>query len=295
MSQASFLVVGADALIGQALVFRLRNLGFNVIGTTRRPAKFGHHRLNLAEPIDVDSIPRHISVAYLLASITSIAACEIDPMGTRFINVNQSLLLAEALHRSGTHVVIVSTNLVLDGQAPRARADAAYEPQNEYGTQKAELERSLLAAGKDVSVLRTTKIAESLTGLLQGWTKDLEQGRVIHPFSDLRCSPLPLAYIVDALVRLGNMRAEGLFQISADRDLSYLEIATVLADQFDGNASARVIGRTAAEMGVILPAKPSYTTLDSLPTESTLGLSPIFASDVVHALAKKIVASQPRN
>lgn len=290
MTQQSILIVGADGMIGRALEQRLRDGCRSVVSSSRRPDIPGRLHLDLAQPIDASRLPPNIVTAYLLAAMTSMAACEADLHGSRRINVEYTLDLARALHDRGAHIVVVSTNLVLDGSTPRAPACAPLAPVNAYARQKVELEQGLATFGGNTAILRTTKIAESLTGLLTHWRTSLVAGEVIRPFRDLVCAPLPLAYMVEALTRIGDQRAVGLYQISADQDMSYAAIATVLAEAIGGSAPDRVREATAREMGVTLPACPDNTTLDSVATEAKLGLAPVVAAEVVSALTARIAS-----
>jgi dTDP-4-dehydrorhamnose reductase len=289
MSTCDDLIVGGDGLIGRGLTTRLRQLGHNVVVTSRREGANGCLRLDLAEELDVSALPNCCGTAYLLAAVTSMAACEADPSSTAHINVEQISRLAGELLKRGVHVIVVSTNLVLDGLSPRADAEQPRRPQNVYAAQKAELERRLLDPGRGASVLRCTKVAETLSPLLSGWSVALRRGETIHPFSDLVCSPLPLAYVVDALVRLGQIRTHGLYQISADRDVNYGEIARSLAERIGNGAHLRVHPSTSVEMNVKLPALPRFTSLNSIWTERQLGLRPAVADEVVRDVTRQIV------
>lgn len=294
MTERLQLIIGADGLIGRALTARLREAGRQVIGTSRRSViKDGLH-LDLAQPIDTSGLPPNIGVAYLLAGTTAMAACEADPVGTHRINVKHTLDLARALHDRGAHVIAVSTNLVFDGLVVRVPAGAPLTPVNVYARQKADLEQGLAAFGGRTTILRTTKIAEGLIGLLTDWSTKLEAGEVIRPFGDLVCAPLPLAYIVEALARIADQHAEGLCQISADRDISYGAVAMSLAEAIGGNAQHCVREVTSVEMGMTLPARPKHTTLDSAETEARLGLLPVTSADVVNALIARIVECRQR-
>ena len=278
MSEGLSLVIGGDGLIGSSLLAHLAVQGHDVLATSRREVS-GHLLLDLARPLQPEQLPPAIGTAYLLAAITSMAACDDDPAGSRRVNVEQALALAAALQHRGAHVVYVSTNLVLAGDRPHARPDAPPAPLNLYAAQKAEVERALLASGA-ASVLRITKIAEGLTGLVCGWAKALHRGLPIQPFSDLVCAPIPLRYLIETLARLGELRVHGLYQIGGDRDLSYAEIAATLARHM-GADPGLVRPTRSSDAGVRLSANPAHTTLQTHSTEQALGLRPQAAMDAL--------------
>jgi dTDP-4-dehydrorhamnose reductase len=223
------LIVGGDGLIGRALFAQLGASGHKALATTRRATVNGV-RLDLAKAAEA-KLPDDVEVAYLLASMTNMAALEADPALSRAINVTGTLVLARRLKAQGAHLVFVSTNLVFDGRQAFAAVDSPVGPQNLYAVQKAAVEKELLAAG--ARVLRLSKVAETLLPLVRQWATDLKAGKPIHPFSDRRCAPVALARVVAALAYLGGRRAGGLHQLGGARDLAYEEIARLLARFMD--------------------------------------------------------------
>jgi dTDP-4-dehydrorhamnose reductase len=281
------LTVGADGLIGAALEARLRAEGGNVIATTRRPSPPpGRIRLDLADAPERWQLPDVCGVTWLLAGMTSLAQCEADPELTRRINVDHTLALARMMGDRGSHIVFVSTNLVTSGTLPDVPLTAEIAPQCEYGRQKADVERALLESGLSASILRITKVAETLGPLLRSWALELTQGRPIAPFSDLVCAPIRLADVIDALTRLGELRMTGLFHVGARPDLRYDQIAGALAAKL-GVSSDLVHPTTSTVAGVTLLARSRFTTLQTDASEAQLGLPPCSADVALdHMLAE---------
>src|SRR6266404_4182540 len=112
----TMLVIGADGMIGRALAARLTSDGYNVIGTSRR-AEDGLIAFDLARDAEQWS-PPSAKVAFLCAAVTSQEKCRNEPTASRAVNVNATLALAEKLVQQGTHVIFLSTNLVLLGERP---------------------------------------------------------------------------------------------------------------------------------------------------------------------------------
>jgi dTDP-4-dehydrorhamnose reductase len=265
------LVAGGDGLIGRALVEHLADRNIPVLATTRhRGARPDRLHLDLAENPDQWVLPSRISTAYLLAGTTNMAACESDMAETRRINVTNTLALAGQLRDRGGHVVVVSTNLVHAGTTPFATIDRPVAPQNTYAAQKTEVERALLEAG-NASILRITKIAESIENLATQWAANLVWGKPVQPFSDLVCAPVALTQVIDVLTELGRRRESGIYQFGADRDVSYPEIAVMLADRIGVDRSL-VRPVSSRDAGVRLAACPAYTTLESAATFCALGI-----------------------
>ncbi len=286
------LIVGGDSAIGKALASRLREKGHKVLATSRQAGRASAEtlHLDLSGRLDLTAWPDQFEVVYLLAAVTSLAACQSDPIGTALINVERTLELARLLSAMDAHLVFISTNLVLAGDCPRAPGDSPYAPQCEYAAQKAEVERALLTLPNPASVLRVTKITSGLEGLVKDWMDSLAAGRPIHPLSDLLCAPLPVDYLLSALAGLADRRVGGLYQISADQDLSYADIARLLANHLKVDPSL-VQPKSSAEAGITLLAAPRNTTLESRRTEAALNLPPVSSRDSLYALFNRLISS----
>lgn len=83
-----------------------------------------------------------------------VEGCEIDPAGTRRINVDAPVRAAAACARRGTTVVAFSSEYVFPGPG-RYVEDDVPQPLNEYGRQKLEMERRLGESGRHL-VLRVS-------------------------------------------------------------------------------------------------------------------------------------------
>jgi dTDP-4-dehydrorhamnose reductase len=274
------LVVGADGMIGRTLAARFAAEGRHVVRTALLPTP-GAVVLDLAEA--ADWTPPPAATAYLCAAITSQDQCRTHPARSRAVNVEGTLALTEKLVRQGTHVVFPSTNLVLDGLAPRQPADAPYAPQTEYGRQKAEAEqrlrqlpgitRSEMSTANGTCIVRFTKVLGPATPLLRGWIAALRKGEAIHPFSDMPLAPVPLDFAVEVLAAVAARRAEGVVQVSAESDITYAEAAWFVAESI--LAPPELVQPIAtAESGRAVEHVPAHATLDTTRLQTEFGLVP---------------------
>src|SRR5437870_859257 len=170
----SLLLVGGDSEIGAATARHLRDLGIQVVATTRRRECVAADRpfLDLALPLAEWRPPGDTGAACILAAISRLQACEEDPAGSSFINVTQTIALAEKLLEGGISVLFLSTDKVFDGTRPHMPADAPMNPVSEYGRQKASTEEALrrqMQAGAPVAVLRLAKVVSPGMPLLRQW------------------------------------------------------------------------------------------------------------------------------
>ncbi|WP_374649799.1 NAD(P)-dependent oxidoreductase [Dongia sp.] len=255
------MIVGARSQIGAALRPVLAERNWRVTGTDRRQGQPGDRYLDLSRPLDLRALPADVDIVFLLAGVTSIAACEADPDGTAIVNVSAPATIARHCASIGARAVMVSTNLVLDGTIAQAPVTAAYAPSCIYGRQKVALEQTLLDLAPGATILRVTKIAETLLPLLGEWKVALLNRQRIRPFHDLHCCPLRLADAVACLVGIAENGVAGVVHCSGEGDVSYVDIALRLTDHLRLSRNL-VLGTTSTQAGMTLAVAPRHTTLD---------------------------------
>ena len=270
------LVVGADGFIGQALVDHLESAGKQVLETTRRIDTTSEKRyfLDLGEDVSKWRPTREVAVAYLCAAVASLDQCRRAPVQSAIVNVHHTLAVAETLLAHGAFVVFLSTNLVYDGSIPFRKASDSVCPVTEYGRQKAEAERQLLALGDSVSIVRFTKILGSDVPLFKGWVQALRNNNeVIHAFSDMVMAPVSLSLTVRVLEGVAQRRLSGILQVSGDQDITYEHAARYMAQRI-GTGPDRIQPIRSADAGLRLEATPAHTTLDATRLRTELGIDP---------------------
>lgn len=267
------LIVGADGLVGDALLTHLQCSGKPVLGTSRRrpSADKSYLFLDLGGDLSNWSCPKPVSVAYLCAGITKISDCEQDPNKSAWVNIEGISTISEILVASGARVVYLSTSAVFDGStANRSQFDLVC-PTTEYGRQKAEAEKRISALGDRASIVRFSKIIGPETQLFQSWTKSLSDGDEIHPYSDMVMSPLPVSIAVNVLLKIGDAHQGGIFQMSGDRDVTYSEAALASARAFGAdNALIQPVETPKEDRQTDSPIR--HTTLDGSRINSELGI-----------------------
>ena len=226
-NQQRILIVGSDGMIGSALMSYLNNAGETVIGTTRRQADISSLKryLDLSEDTYKWIIPTNIKVAVILAGISKVIICENKPELTRRINVNNLLILIRRLIDNGVFIIYLSTSQVFDGNKPFQKYNSPLKPITEYGMQRANVEMILKDFKNCVAILRSTKIFGHSVPLFNEWTSKMRRGIKIYPYSDMTIAPIPINCILSVIRLIIDQRAQGIYQISGDRDISYVETA----------------------------------------------------------------------
>lgn len=288
MTAIDVLVVGGDGAIGAALSRSLSADGASVHASTRRLDLIGSERphVDLGEGVWSALHATTYATAVIAAGATGIATCNADPEGTWRVNVDGVERLARVLAERGTQVVLLSTSHVFDGRRRLPGPSDPVSPTDAYGRQRVEAERRILALPGG-AVLRLAKVLTPSLPVLQAWRRDLLAGQPISPFSDRYLAPISMAQVCDALDRIRRRRASGIWQLSASRDISYAELAMVLADRL---GAARTLVRPMPQPESLTEgaAGPRFTAFDVSRLRDELGLpipDPLkVAEEVVAAL-----------
>ena len=262
-------------MVGNALLTRLRQTGFSVLGTTRRRDHVNQEclYLDLADDLRHWRPPHPVDVVLLCAGETRMQACRNNPAESAKINVQGVLQLAKNLQSGGAFIICLSTNQVYDGSVPFRSPRDPCCPITEYGRQKAEVERRLSQAGAPGAIVRLTKILGPRTPPFASWAEALRRGQSIHPRSDMTLAPVPLSCVVSVLLLIAGRRLPGIFHVSGDRDVSYEAAARAGASAL--GADPRLLKPVkAGENEVDSEPSPVHTTLDMEVLKLTLGIVP---------------------
>lgn len=275
------LVIGSDGLIGRTLVTHLAGAGWRVTSTTRREILGPDQRLlDLRDPMGSlpgwsDQLRVPGLVAIITAAVTGYARCAEDPVGTRRVNVDNTILLAREFLRSGAFVVYLSSNAVFDGSSPQLPEDAPHAPDTEYGKQKAACEAGLREASATFSsglaIVRLTKVVDKSQALLAGWVREMRTGVPVRAATDLVLSPVSSRYVVESLATISALRHPGIYHLSGKDDVTYFNLATSLAASIGGTARVEE-DQVRPRLGNV--PSPLFSALGMLRTARILDIHP---------------------
>ena len=119
----------------------------------------GRAWVDLADPRATRDLVRESApdIVVNAAAYTTVDKAEAEGELARRINAEAPGLLGDLLHRRGVPMVHYSTDFVFSGSAERPyREDDAPRPLNLYGETKLRGEQSLMAAGANAVILRTS-------------------------------------------------------------------------------------------------------------------------------------------
>jgi dTDP-4-dehydrorhamnose reductase len=227
------VVIGAGGYLGRHLLAAYQAedpaaLGVDVVGPWP-------HLLDLAAP---DIRPLQLRAggyqyAIIAAAITGLARCEQDKEYTQARNVTGTLSLAGQLVEEGVTPVFFSTDNVFDGRDGRYVDEAPTNPVNEYGAQKAEVERRLpeVTRGRYL-ICRLGKVFGLVRGdrtLLDEMAGRLTKKQEVAAARDQIFCPVLVDDVIRAVLGLQRVGATGVFNVCAPEVWSRFDLAQTLA------------------------------------------------------------------
>jgi dTDP-4-dehydrorhamnose reductase len=278
------LVVGGDGRIARALIPALERDGYRVLATTRRSASPPGLALDLAEVARSRSVSLPAcDVAFVCAAMSGYAECRNDEARARAVNAEAPAAIARALVGRGAQLVLLSTNGVFDGDTPFRAAGDAPDGATAYGRSKALAEAGLRAIDPAAAVLRLTRVFVPGEPLLAGWAERLRAGQPVEAFADMVAAPVHVDHVVAALLAIARRRSAGIRQLSARREVTYVEIARHIAKRV--GASPELVSPVPAATRSIGPGEaPRHASLACEGDLADFGLAPIDPLDVVDAV-----------
>jgi len=234
MPRASFLLIGADGLVGRHLSAALPQR--DTVRTYRRNR--GEETGRVLDITEADAVRATIGdvrpdVILLAAADAYVEHCERDPAATRRVNVEPARVIAECA-KSDALLVVFSSEYVFDGTAGAYAEEDARRPLNEYGRQKVALEDIVLATGRGM-VCRTSGVFgddPQRKSFVCQLVDRLRAGDTFDVPSDQLITPTYGPSLARAVVKLAEQGRTGLFHIAGPEVLGRVEFALLVTDAF---------------------------------------------------------------
>lgn len=232
--------MGASGLVGRACMTAFGRMG-DVVGTYHRRAAADMVAFDLTDAAAARALLARMTPRAVICAGADphVEGCEIDPAGTRRINVEGTLRLAEAAAHANVPFVFFSTEYVFDGTKGPYAEDAPLSPINEYGRQKADVETALGRMPKAL-VARTSGVF--------GWSDDgknfvlqliarLGRGERMNVPDDQVITPTYAPNLGDVVVDLVDAGAAGLVHVAGAQPMNRVAFAQAAAKAFALDAS----------------------------------------------------------
>jgi dTDP-4-dehydrorhamnose reductase len=264
------LVTGATGQLGGYLLRRLAAPGADV--TAWSGSRAGEVFGMPVRPVDLGDAnavaqafhKARPAVVIHAAAVASVAECYRDPERARRVNTRGSALLAELAAAAGARLLLVSTDLVFDGDRGCYDEQDAPAPLSIYGQTKAQAEAAVLAHPRTAVARVSLLLGPSLTGrasFFDQQVQSLRTGQRITCFADEWRTPLGLDTAAAALIGLAEAGFEGLLHVGGPDRLSRLEMGRRLAE-IVGADPGLVVAASRTEAPAAEP-RPRDTSLKS--------------------------------
>jgi dTDP-4-dehydrorhamnose reductase len=233
-----FLITGASGQLGAYLLRELRRGADSVSAWsgTRSETLFGIplEPVNLANADQVADAFRRAQPDTIIhaAAIATIAACYRDPEYANEINARASARLAELAAGPGARLVLVSTDLVFDGNSGWYTEGDTPAPLSVYGRTKMAAEQAVLAAPRATVARVSLLFGPTLTGreaFFEAQVRALRERKPIRCFTDEWRTPLGLATAARAIIALARSEFHGVMHLGGPERLTRLAMARQLA------------------------------------------------------------------
>ena len=213
------------------------------------------------------------------SAISSPASVDLDPSGSFRVNVTATARLAEIAAHLGARFIHLSTDMVFDGREAPYRSTDLPNPLSEYGRQKLEAEKKVLAAtDENLVVLRITLLNGNspagnrspheriLNGLAEGSPPTLFEDEFRQP-----CSSDNVADAILELIERPNLN--GLFHWAGSDEISRYELGLRILERF-GFEPGRISRASLAEKTKNAGERPSRLTFELNPLVGKLKTRP---------------------
>lgn len=303
-------VTGATGFVGSNIAEVLVDRGHDVTGLVRsepRQPLPWRHRL-----VDFSSVP---SVAAALVGVDAVVHCAIsndfhmllnDRAGAYDAYVGMTQRVTRAALTTGTHVVYISTDWIMDGTRHRAPEDDCGNPVNIYGFLKAMGEQVVRDLAPDSGaicriggVMGAHRLNErgprsqdvgfgyfvvSLVQTLQRGERFAVWG---GPFVNEVATPSLASEISAEVEQVVLRRATGTFHLVGDDAVGRMALARLVCDVF--SLDAGLLDEIDAPADQRFPqAVPVDTSLDNSRTKQVLGLGPTALRSLLEAFRREL-------
>lgn len=236
------LILGGSGMLGEAL---RRNATSQIVASyASRPFAGGiPYQAGTKDGVEsfLDRLPAAPSALLLLLAQSSVDVCFRDPATAYRTNVQGIASVVETASQRGIRTIFVSSDAVFDGSKPLWRDSDTPRPILEYGKQKYEAEKIVLAAGDNL-VVRIPKLVAADTHpqcFISGWLSDLSAGRPINCATDQRFNPVGANDAARAILALVERTMRGIVHIASEETHSRWELLDRLLQRVDSGLVAR--------------------------------------------------------
>lgn len=247
------LITGSNGLLGQKLVYKLRNRkDVSCIATARGENRLvkqdGYEFCALditnKENVEVVFTKYKPDVIINTAAMTNVDSCETEREQALLLNatsVEYQMDVLENLKKKNPgynpHFIHLSTDFIFDGTHGPLDESEKPNPLSYYAETKLKAEQAVLASSLDWAIARTVLVFGIVDNMSRSnivlWVKSsLEQGKTINVVDDQFRTPTLAEDLADGCILIAEKRAKGIYNISGKDFYSILDLARTVADYY---------------------------------------------------------------
>ncbi len=248
MNKKTILITGANGLLGQKLIYKLKDhsdisLIATSIGENRIVDKTGYiyESVDICDAAQVEKILKKYTPDTIIntAAMTNVDACEADKEGCWKLNVTAVENIIKSCEKNAvdfsTHLIHLSTDFVFNGENGPYKEEDKPDPLSYYAKSKFEAEELIKNSSLDWAVLRTMLVYGIVDNMSRTnivlWAKGaLSKGEKVNVVDDQFRSPTLAEDLADACISAALKRATGMFHTSGKDFMSILELVYTVAD-----------------------------------------------------------------
>ena len=242
----TILVTGSNGLLGQKIIYALRNRPeISCISTSRGENRmkvvdgYTYETMDISDPVEVEKVISKYKPDAIIhtAALTNVDACESRREEARLLNVDSVHHLIEMCKKFKTHLVHLSTDFVFDGEkGPYIESDIP-NPLSYYAETKYQAEKLVIESGISHSIIRTIIIYgvvddNSRSNVVLWALNSLREKRTITVINDQYRSPTLAEDLADACISAAIKKAQGIFHVSGRELMCILDMVKITADYF---------------------------------------------------------------
>jgi dTDP-4-dehydrorhamnose reductase len=254
-------VIGADGLLGQALLRLCADRGLCVYGTGKKEADITLKEILTVKALEIS--PTHIINC---AAFTDVDAAQVEYEKAWNVNAKGAQNVAEMAYGINARLIHISTDFVFNGSQEKPyKEEENIQPVNAYGMSKGEGEKLVFSAHPNACVIRTSwlfgKGGKNFLSSLLDWLKTRDQISVID---DQWGCPTYAPDLAEAIIDL--LDEEGIFHFANLNAASRFEIARFAFEEMrrqNISIACKNVLPVSKEVFPVIAPRPSHSILST--------------------------------
>lgn len=240
------LITGANGLLGQKLVYRMKEMQHvQCIATAKGENRlldqegYEYYDADITDHTRIKEVILQSSPNYIIntAAMTNVDACEADKEHCKSINTNAVENLANICDELNKHLIHISTDFIFDGKAGPYEESAVPNPLSYYGSCKLEAEKIVQKMKVPWTIIRTVLVYGIVDNMSRNnivlWVKkSLEERKDIQVVNDQWRTPTLAEDLAQGCLLAVLKDATGIYNISGKDFMSIYDLACKVADHY---------------------------------------------------------------